>query len=319
MGFAEQVARTLPSSTPEIVSGTVVGADVATGDLTVNVGGVWHAGLQVADAAFSPTTGDPVLLLRQGDWMVVIGAVTPWLPPHGTVTATGASTLTVSVPGHGSVSLPYVSSAYASPTVGDVVGILWHSTSRRGVIIGELSTTPTSPTHETPTPNPPPAPPQTGTTTFPARSVGTYRSGKWRTDANGDVIQGTAPGFPGANEGAWFYHGAPRSTLAGATVTGARIYLGRTSGGVYAAQACHLQRVTNNSRPSGALTFSGAVDDVSLAVGQSGWFTISTAIAQALVTSGGSIGIRAPSGPYMRMYGLSKSGSAGALRLTWKR
>lgn len=318
MSFASNVSRTIPSGGGELVLGTVVGADVTSGTLTVNVGGLHYADLQVADAACSPTAGDPVLLLRQGDWMVIVGAVTAWLPPHGTITSTGGSTLGVSVPGHGTVSLPYLAS-YASPTIGDAVAIAWHGTSRRGVIVGELSTSPTSPTGDVPTPAPPPPAPKTGTTTFPARSVGTYRSGQWRTDANGDVIQGTAPGYPGENEGAWFYHGAVRATLKGATVTSARIYLGRTSGGVYAAQNCRLHRVTNNSRPAGALTFSGSTDLIGVAVGQAGWFTISTSIVQSLVDSGGSIGIRAPSGPYMRMYGLSKSGSAGALRISWKR
>ena len=318
MGFAQDVARVLPGSAPHMLMGTVVSGAVTTGTLTVNVGGIDYTDLLIADAGCSLDAGDSVVLLRQGDWMVVVGAVTPWLPPHGTVTAVGATTVTVTVPGHGSVTLPFLVS-YATPTIGDVVSIAWYGTARRGVVMGELSTSPAAAEEPAPKPTPPLPQPRTGTTTFPARSVGTYRSGQWRTDANGDVIQGTAPGYPGANEGAWFYHGAIKQTLAGATVTSARIYLGRTSGGVYAAQACHLQRVTNNVRPSGALTFSGSVDDVSLAVGQTGWFTISTAIVQALVTSGGSIGIRAPSGPYMRMFGLSKSSSAGALRISWKR
>lgn len=297
--------------------GTVVGVNVTTGTLTVNVGGVEYDDLLVADAGLSPTNGDPVLLLRQGDMTVVIGLLSRWLPPHGTVAATGASTLTVTVPGVGNVALPYLAS-YAAPAISDAVDIRWGGTTGRGLVIGELSTSPTSPTAPAPAPPPPPPAPSTGTTTFPARSVGTYRSG-WRTDDNGDVIQGTAPGYAGINSGAWFYHGQIRSTLSGATVTGAQIYMGRTSGGTYAAQPCHLQRVTDNVRPAGALTFTGGVDDVDLAVNQTGWFSISTAMVQALIDSGGSIGIQAPAGPYMRMYGLSKSGSAGALRITWER
>jgi len=185
-------------------------------------------------------------------------------------------------------------------------------------VLGELSTSPTSPTLPAPAPPPPPPPATAGVNTFPALSVGTYRSG-WRTDDNGDVIQGTAPGFSGLNEGAWFYHGQIRNTLGGATVTGAEIFLGRTSGGVFAAQACHMYRVTNDSRPGGALTFGSGPHDASLPVNTSGWFTFSTSIAQELVDSGGSVGIKAPSGPYMRMFGLSKSGSAGALRIYWRR
>jgi hypothetical protein len=317
MGFAQDVGRSLPGAGARMVIGTVVSGNAGTGTLTVNVGGTDYTDLFITDSGLAVDAGDSVVVMRQDDWMVVVGAVTQWLPPHGTVTGSTATAVTVSVPGHGSVTLPFLASY--SPTNGDVVAIMWHGTTRHGVVVGKLSTSPTTQEVPAPKPNPPLPQPRTGTTTFPARSVGTYRSGTWRTDANGDVIQGTAPGYPGANEGAWFYHGAIKQTLSGATVTAASIYLGRTSGGVYAGQACHLQRVTNNTRPGGALTFSGAVDDVSLAVGQTGWFSISTAIVQALVTSGGSIGIRAPSGPYMRMYGLSKSSSAGALRISWRR
>lgn len=317
MGFVDSLGRSLGAPGPQLLLGTVVRVDTATGVLTVSVGGVEYTDLLVADAGLSPTTGDPVLLLRQGDMTVILGLLTAWLPPYGTVTATGATTCTVDVPGYGTIALPFLVS-YSSRSVGDVVDIKWHGSTGRGVITGELSASPTSPTSAASV-TPPPQTPTYGTTTFVARSAGTYRSGTWRTDANGDVIQGTAPGYAGLNEGAWFYHGAIRSTLAGATVTGARIYLGRTSGGVYAAQNCHIYRVANNSRPSGALTFGTSGGSIAIPVNTAGWYVLPSPIAQELVDSGGSIGIKAPSGPYMRMYGLSKSRSAGAVRIGWKR
>ena len=315
MGIAEHLGGNTPGL--ELLYGTVSSIDPNAGTITVNVGGTSYTALLVADAGFQPGQGDGVALLRQGQTLLVVGALSAYLPTHGVVASTGASTLGVTVAGHGTISLPFLAS-YATPTVNDVVAIMWSGSPSTGVVLGELSTSPTSPTLPAPAPPPPPPPATGGITTFPALSVGTYRSG-WRTDDNGDVIQGTAPVFSGLNEGAWFYHGTIRNTLGGATVDGAEIFLGRTSGGDFAARACHLYRVTNDTRPGGALTFGSGPHDVSLPVNSSGWFGFSTSIAQELVNSGGSVGIKAPSGPYMRMYGLSKSGSAGALRIYWRR
>lgn len=315
--LADEIFRQLPPGA-RLELGTVVEVDVTAGTVTVNVGGVDHGDRMSVSPGWWPAQGDGVLVARQGQNLYILGSVYRPLPPFGTVVSTAATTVGVSVPGVGEVSLPFAVS-YTPRTVGDVVAIVWGGSPGSGYVVGELSTSPSSPTLPAPAPPPPPPSPTTGTTTFTARSAGTYRSGEWRTDANGDVIQGSAPGYSGDNEGAWFYHGAPKSTLVGAKVTKAEIWLGRTSGGVYAAQACHLYRVTNNSRPAGALTFGSGPHDALLAVGQTGWFTLSTTIAQQIVDSGGSVGIKAPSGPYMRMFGLSKSGSAGALRITWRR
>jgi len=124
----------------------------------------------------------------------------------------------------------------------------------------------------------------------------------------------------GLNDGAWFYNGRIRSSLAGVIVTAARIWLSRTGGGTSAAQTVHLFRVTNDKQPGGDVTFDGATThDVSLAVGQSGWFALPVAFAQTLVDSGGSIGIKAPSGPYVRLLGLKNSGQAATLQITWRR
>ena len=65
------------------------------------------------------------------------------------------------------------------------------------------------------------------------------------------------------------------------------------------------------------MTFTGSATGASVAVGQTGWFGIPASMGQDLVNNGGSLGIR--NSPYMRMYGLSKSGMAGALRLYWRR
>lgn len=317
MSLASAMGDALGPERARLDFGTVVAVNASTGAVTVNVGGVDQSVLWVADAGWSPSQGDGVAVLRQGQELIVIGTRTRHLPPYGTVTSTASSTtVTVTVPGAGSMALPFVTS-YTPRTVGDVVRVAWSGGSGTGVVMGKLSTAPITPTEPAPAPKPPPPAPTTGVRTFPARSAGTYRSGVWRGDANGNVIQGTYSGYPGANSGAWFYHGQPQATLAGATVAKAEIWLGRTSGGVYAAQDCHLQRVTNDVRPGGALTFTGGVDNVPLKVGQTGWFTISTAMVQAIVDSGGSIGIQ--NDPYLRMFGIKQDPRAGTLRITWRR
>lgn len=312
MGLAEEITARSAASL-DLVMGTVSGVDTTSGIVTVNVGGVDIDGVLFANQGYSPYVGDGVSLLRQGNRLVALGANSVPLSPIGVVTTVpgGSPTIIVTVSGH-QYSLPFINSY--SPTVADRVYISWPGTSRAGVVLGKIGVT--TPAPEPPPPPPPPTTPTFGTTTFAATGAGTWRSG-WRTDANDNVIQGTAPGFPGANEGAWFYSGLIANSLAGATVTGMQIYLGRTSGGVFAAQTCHLYRVGDDTQPGGALSFGSGPYDVDLAVGQEGWFGVSTVLGQQLVDSGGSVGITGT--PYMRMFGLSQSGSAGALSISWRR
>lgn len=310
MVLAEELADRLGGGV-QVLTGTI--DSIAAGaSVTVQLSGNLLPGLLVAAPGYDPAPGDPVLILRQGQRITVLGAITTPMPATATVTATAGaipSTVRLSVTGVGSVDLPYLASY--TPTVSDVVAILWRGGRNSGLVLGKVGAAlaPGAP---------PPATPATpgatsGQSTFTAVDVGTYRSG-WRDDDAGDVIQGT---FGSANEGAWFYGGFPHSTLGGATITGADIWLGRTSAGVYASQNIHLYRVADDNQPGGALTFGSGPYDLGLAVGQSGWFPFSVSIAQEIVTNGGSVGCKGA--PYMRMFGLSKSGQAGALRVSWRR
>lgn len=311
MDLAGQIAGG-GGSDVQLTTGIVTEVSGLLGHVSVSIGGrVIEDVLTVT--GYSPNRGDPVAVLRTPQLLLVLGGTGLPLPPVGVVTTVpvGSPTITVTAAG---TAYPVRFVQTYTPTVADQVYILWPGTDASGLVLGKVGTT--SPPPAPTAPPPPPGGGSTGTTTFTATGVGTYRSG-WRSDDNGDVIQGTAPTYPGANEGAWFYSGQPRGTLAGATVTAAEIWLGRADGGVFASQTANLQRVGNDTRPGGALTFTGSATGVGLAVGQTGWFSIPTSLAQSLVDSGGSIGIR--NSPYMRMYGLSKSGSAGALRISWRR
>lgn len=311
MGLAGQISGYFGDGV-QLLQGIVTGVSSVSGYITVSVGGNAIPNVLTL-TGYSPNLGDPVALLRAGPFLLCLGGTGAPLPPKGTVTTVPVGSPTIEVTAAGQThDLPFLSTY--TPTVSDQVYLLWPGTAAAGLVLGEVGTTPAPPPPTAPPP--PPGGGSTGKTLFVATGVGTYRSG-WRSDDNGDVIQGTAPTFAGANEGAWFYSGHIRGTLAGATVTAAEIWLGRAEAGVYASQTANLQRVTSDTKPGGALTFTGSASGVGLAAGQTGWFSIPTSLAQSLVDSGGSIGIKGA--PYMRMYGLSKSGSAGALRISWRR
>lgn len=317
--LAQHLGSLRKGDTTGLATGRVVAVDSA-GAPTINVGGAELTGLQLPAVPLS--VGDNVQLVRQGSRYVVVGLIAAAnLPASGTVASVPSNSSTIIVTtALGSIAAGWVA-AY-TPTVGDAVWITWLGSTP--LVLGKRGKTgtPAAPTPSPPPPSPPPPPPQivTGTTTFTAVGSGTYRSGEWLDNgiSNGNVMQGDY-GF-GANSGAWFTGGRPHATLSGATITRAQVWLARTQGGTYAAQTVHLSRVTNNTRPGGALTFdaSHTYNGISIPVGGSGWYTIPVALAQSLVDSGGSLGVTS-SDPYIRLYGVDNNGSAGALKLTWKR
>jgi hypothetical protein len=312
MGLADEIAARTAAGV-DLVLGVITEVNADNGRVTVNVGGRDFPNMLFATGAYAPNVGDGVAVLRNGLQLIGLGATGVPRPSTGIVSSVpvGSSTILVTAAGT-TYSLLFVSTY--TPAVSDRVLILWPGSQKSGIVIGKVGVTAAPPAP--PPPGPPPGGASEGVATFTATGVGTYRSG-WRNDDNGDVIQGVAPGFAGNNEGAWFYSGQPRATLSGATVTDFQIYLGRTSGGVFGGQSVHLYRVGENDRPAGALSWGVGPHDLSLAVGQQGWFGLPTSLAQDLVNLGGSIGIKGS--PYMRMFGLSKSGSAGALRISWRR
>jgi hypothetical protein len=149
--------------------------------------------------------------------------------------------------------------------------------------------------------------------------TGSYRDGRWRTDT-GDVVQGTYGGY-GNSTGVAFYGTKPTS-LAGATVTAARINVRRVAGGVQAAQATTMRLVTEAVKPTGAPTLTSTTAGPNLAVGATSVaFTVPTAWAQAMVdgTAGGLALFDGDGSPYARYAGRGTYAPSFALSIDWSR
>lgn len=312
----QQIAARTARPRTTLERGQITDVD-ALGNVTVNLGGTDRAATLLA--AVPVAVGDTVTVLRHGAETVVLPVVTSGLPTSGVVALVPANSYTIRV----TTSIGAVDAQFPAtytPTVGDTVLLLWIGTQPLAVAQGKTgSPTPPAAPSRPPTPAPPPGVSTTRTDTFTGVSSGTWRSGGWRNDANGNVIQGTAPGVSGLNNGAWFYGGRIHSTLAGATVRSAKIWLSRTQGGNYGRQTVTIYRVVQDRRPAGNVTYDTSQSLlVSIDVGQHGWFDLPVALAQALVDSGGSLGVKASS-PYVRLLGTGNTGQAGAVRINWSR
>lgn len=172
---------------------------------------------------------------------------------------------------------------------------------------------------------PPAAPPPkptvtTGTLVVSPVETRSYRpSYGWRSDTS-DVYQGQYGGW-GNHTGCAFYGPTPRS-LAGSTVTGARLQVRRVSGGVYAAQATTMRLMTQATRPDGAPTLTSSTAGPSLAVGATiNSFAVPTSWLQSMVdgTAGGLAFFDADGSPYVRFAGRGSWSPAFTLTINWRR
>jgi len=200
--------------------------------------------------------------------------------------------------------------------VGDIVlfarqGSAWWVLQR---LYAAAPTPPTPPpTPPDPTPEPPPKPTvTTGTLTCSPVETRSWRTTYgWRSD-NTSVYQGEYGGW-GNHRGCAFYGSKPRS-LAGATVTSAKISLARQSGGSFAAVSGNLVLIAEATRPSGTPTVSAGTGITLPKVGASSTITVPAAYAQTLVDgSQGGLGLYQSGGsPYARTAGWT-------LSITWRR
>jgi hypothetical protein len=159
----------------------------------------------------------------------------------------------------------------------------------------------------------------TGSKTFTPVETHSRQGSKWRSD-NDDVYQGQYGGN-GNHIGCAFYGSGPKS-LAGATVTGARIKVRRKSaGGAAAKQQTTLRLVTEKTRPSGAPTLGSSTSGPNLGWGASDTFTIPTSWAQAMVdgTAGGLALYESDGSPYVILDGRGDYGASFALTINWSR
>jgi hypothetical protein len=158
---------------------------------------------------------------------------------------------------------------------------------------------------------------KTGRLTVAPVETRTYRDGKWRTDTD-DVLQGSYGGY-GNSTGVAFYGSLPR-TLAGKTVTAARIRVRRERAGDFAKQTSTLRLGTQRTRPAGNVTLGASTSGPRLAVGETNdSFAIPNSWAQAMVDgTAGSLAVFTSSGaPYMRFAGKSSYGPAWTMTIYW--
>lgn len=286
--------------------------DEDTGELAVNVGGAiwtsvwWPTG-------FSPTIGDSVSVeVQAGEAKVTTAIASAPRPATGTVSGTPSSGR-LSVVGSDGVtySCRYVGTA---PSDGTAVLLLWPESTPWVVGAAAAVGAPAESDEDEEIPTAPPTV-ESGVTKIVPFDAGS-RTTAWLFN---DVRQGTWGSY--SYQGAYFYGSKPNQ-LAGVTVQSARIKLGaRTESGDFDTDLLlNLRRVTNKTKPSGALTFTGATDvtNVGTAPGTAAWYPLDTTIAQALVDAGGG-GIGVSGSPYGGVEGLDQDPFAGTLELTWTR
>lgn len=171
--------------------------------------------------------------------------------------------------------------------------------------------------------NPAPPPPKpttvTGSRTFTPVETRSRQGSKWRTD-NDDIYQGEY-GSNGNHVGCAFYGNGPRS-LAGATVTSAKVKLRRRSaGGAASAQDTTFRLVTQRTRPSGAPTLTSSTDGPNLKWGASTTFTIPDSWAQEMVdgTAGGLAIFESDGSPYVILEGRGRYSASFSLTINYTR
>ena len=257
--------------------------------------------VSVGTGTFLP--GEPVMLLNTLGELHCFGVIhgSP-LPQTVTVTATSVA----GKPGYlqaGARELQYLAS-YA-PSVGDVVQVLWQGS--QGLVLG------VAPTQSgTAPPVPTPGGITSGVMDFPARDAGSWE-GYW---GQTDVSQGSWGSY-GPYYGAWFYSNEPYQALNDATVQAAYIYVHRKAGaGVSGQQTMHFYHHTSDYRPATDVARDlGPYDVLGWDRGAEGWLQIPNALATAVITTGGGIGIAG--NPYVRTDQTNPMN--GAIRIYWQR
>lgn len=315
-GSLEQLIGQMVKDPPSFLAAQVTAVDDSSGKVTVDLGGGDHS---VSRLLSGPVTvGSTVLVVRDGNRLTVLGTITTTSRPvAGTVAAVPANSYTIVV----TTSIGAVTAVFPAsynPSVGDQVLLIWQGSVAVAFHRGQNGSPSGALGFNVVFPTAPPAAtsdPSAGVNTFPAVSAATRRSGAWRNDVGGRVLAGALSGDP--NVGVWFTGSRPQATLPGVTVTSCAIWLARDTGGSAGPQTVHLYR-TADPTPAGDPAPVGDPADVSLDVGDAGWYDLPAALGQALVDTGGSVLATTDTGVYVRLFGLAQSGQAGALRLAWR-
>lgn len=280
----------------------------SNGSVDVNIGG----NVLTLQTMSVVRLGDLVRVLRSrvGTQPIILGRVTQGAVT-GTVTAVAAG-VSVTVLGDDTVSytsLPYLTSAYPSPAIGDLVWISWDGPRIGPVVVGKLSSVAGTgdPSVIPPVPpKPPTSAPTSGTFNQPALQSGTFSGSSWWTDK---VYFGQSNPY-----GAWFYGTSVYDTLHGATaLPGAQIYLPVevASGASLTQFGWHLQA----SKPAGAMAVAGGRSDIR--ADGTGWWPLDTDLAQYLIDNrGGGIAVF---GSGYRIFSGVANADSGRLLIPWKK
>lgn len=233
---------------------------------------------------------------------------------YGTATSVkSGSTFTVTINGKSTTAQALRDLTIAA---GDVVALTKFGS--QWLAVGRLYTAAPADPGNAATPDPTPVT-RSGVNAFPPVETRSYRNSAWRTD-NDNVYQGSFGS--GNHTGCAFYGNGPRS-LAGATVTSARMVVHRhNGGGITAPQTTTMRLVTEKFRPGGAPTLGASTTGPTL-----GWngtntaFTVPTSWAQSMVDgTAGGLGFFVSSGsPYVILSGRSEYRPAFTLTISWTR
>jgi hypothetical protein len=295
MGSAEVVERKLATiPTVKLATGTFVTSNT---DGTVSIDFGQGAVTCLSAGFFQPLPGIAVRCLITDDGTVMLGPSAA-ISAYGTVTATGATTVTVTTSA-GSRQLPFLAS-YTPRTIGDIVEIDWADS---GMVQGKVSAVPAA------SYAPVTAPPGAFTADFRATDSGTFYvpGGAYNTT---DIWCTST----GNNRGAWFYGTTIADTIPdGATISRVQIYINEFYNqfpGSFALIGLHPL-----TTKSGSPTVTSAI---AISAG-SGWKDLPTAFGNALKT-GASYGIgtgSSGSSGYHKFLNRVADADSGMLRIDW--
>lgn len=300
-----------------IVAGTVI--TDGSGNLQLTIGGVqqtafWASGVNVnpGDSVicgiYEPAEGAPFIYVLG---LTLAGPNLPGITGTVATVVGGSSTITVTI---GGVSTVCRFLSTYTPTVGDLVSVLWQGSTP--LVLSKIGTVPAPAPAPTPPPAPPPAPVASGNSKFPATNSGTFQ-GIWDSYYGQNVYTGS--GWAPTDTGSWFYSGATKQ-LSGRTITGFAFYLSsrRPAGDYNQVAPLNFYRTTDNYQGSGDTNRVEGPYTINVAPNfPGGWIELPTDWGQQLATIGGGISIAGE--PYVGITGVGLDAQSGQTSFNWTR
>ncbi len=290
MASGDEIARVLGAiPTAGLIVGTFVSLN-PDGTVQIDFGAGPVPCLSAGSS--QPLPGTSVRCVQFDGGVVMLGPAAPQ-STFGTVTATGALALTVTVGGV-SLQLPFMVS-YTPRAINDVVLIDWDS---GGVVLGKLSAVPGASYVYVPT-----TPPiQAYTADFRADDSGSFESGSWNKN---DVYCSSS------NIGAWFYGSTIAGTIPdGAVINRVQLYVPE----YYNQFPSSLATIGLHTLPTKAGTPS--ISSAGTISQGTGWKDLPVGFGDALKT-GAALGVGTNHGGYHKFRGRATDADSGLLRIDW--